>query len=168
MIKVGTITGREITTNIDGSQLAMMLQVEITSPEDIQTVEVIGHAGEDSNPPDGSTVIIVRVGNAWKIAVAVGDGIAPDASLTPGEKKIYSSDGGVIKSFITWLKDKLVLSGDVVEINGNADFAMRFNALDTALQTMLTSLNADIVTAGGSGSTTLDITPAKVDTVKLP
>jgi phage gp45-like len=168
MIKVGTVTGREIRPNIDGSKDVLLLQVEITDPEDIQTVEVIGHAGEDSNPPDGSTVLIVKVGNAWKLAPAVNDGIEPDASLTPGEKKVYSSDGGTIKSFIKWLKNKLVLSGDVIEVNGSADFAVRLNALNTALQTMLTSLNADIVTAGGSGTTTLDISGAKVDTVKLP
>jgi len=168
MIKVGTVTGREIKPNIDGTQDVMILQVEITDPEDIQTVEVIANAGEDNNPPDDSTVVIARVGDAWKIAVAINDGITPDDSLTPGEKKIYSSDGGIIKSFITWLKNKLVLRGDVIEVNGNADFAVRFNALETALQTMLTSLNADIVSAGGSGSTTLDISGAKVDTVKLP
>ncbi len=177
MIKVGTVTGREITTNIDGTQLAMMLQVEITSPEDIQTVEVIGRAGENSNPPDGSTVVIVKIGNAWKIAVAVDDGIAPDASLTPGEKKVYSSDGGVIKSFITWLKTKLVLSGEVIEINGNTDFAVRYIALEAAFTALKAEIDAHVhsgVTSGlsNTGIPTVPLatvlTPAKVTTVKLP
>jgi phage gp45-like len=137
-----------------------MLQVEITDSDDIQTVELRNQYGEDNNPVNGSQVLIVDIGSAFKMAIAVKDGITP--SMNPGEKKIYSVSGAAIAAFIDFL------ASGIININGSVDFAVRFNALNTALQTMLTRLNADIVSAGGSGTTTLDLSGAKVDTVKLP
>lgn len=161
MTRTGKITGRTITTNRDGTNLRVMLQVQMTNPDDIQTVEYVSLPGQDENPIDGSRVYILEVGDSYKIAFAVDDGQAP--GMATGEKRVYSvSDAGAVQAFI-----KLLKTG-IIEINGDADFAVRFNALDTALQLMLTALNADIVTAGGAGSTTLDISGAKVDEVKLP
>lgn len=159
-IRIGTVTGREVKKNRDGSNDRLMLQVEITDSDDIQTVELRNTSGEDNNPVNGLQVLILDVGSAFKLAIATDDGITP--SMLPGEKKIYSIDAGTISAFINFFL------GGIIEINGNADFAVRFNALNTALQTMLTSLNADIVSAGGSGNTTLDLSAAKVNDVKLP
>ena len=160
MVRTGTITGRTITTNRDGQNDRVMLQVQMTNPDDIQTVEYVGLPGQDENPINGSRVYIIEVGDSYKIGIAVDDGIAP--GMDTGEKRLYSlSDAGAIQAFI-----KLLKTG-IIEVNGNADFAVRFNALNTALQSMLTALNADIVSAGGSGGTTLDISGAKVDEVKL-
>ena len=160
MNRIGKVTGREVIENRDGQNSRLMLQVEITDSDDIQTVELRNQYGEDNNPVNGSQVLIVDIGSAFKMAIAAEDGITP--SMNPGEKKIYSVSGIAIAAFIDFLE-----SG-ILNINGSVDFAVRFDALNTALQTMLTSLNADIVSAGGSGSTTLDISGAKVDTVKLP
>ena len=170
-----------------------MLQVEITDPEDIQTVELISQDGEDTNPPDGSKVVIISVGKAWKIAVAINDGIEPDANQVPGEKKIYSSDGGVIKAFIQLLKTgamiisgtllqilgstKIELTAPIIEINGSADFAVSFNDLQTAFNALKAEFDAHIHSGVLAGPATTgvptipsaaDITPAKVTTVKLP
>lgn len=160
MVKTGTITGREVTTNRDGTNPRLMLQVQMSSPDDIQTVEYVPLPGTDANPINGSRVFILPIANSYLIAFGVDDGVTP--AMDTGEKRLYSvNDDGVIQAFI-----KLLKSG-IIEVNGNADFAIRFNAMDTALQTMLTALNADIVAAGGAGSTTLDISGAKVDEVKL-
>lgn len=63
-------------------------------------------------------------------------------------------------------------NGTVLEINGNSDFAVGYTALNTALQTFITDLNAKLVTAlSAAGSswpgTSLDISGSKVDSVKL-
>ncbi len=161
IVRTGTITGRTITTNRDGENQRVMLQVQMTNADDIQTVEYVSLPGQDENPINGTRVYIIEIGESYKIAIAADDGVTP--AMATGEKRLYSvSDAGDIQAFI-----KLLKTG-IIEINGDADFAVRFNALDTALQAMLTALNADIVTAGGAGSTTLDISGAKVDEVKLP
>lgn len=193
MQQIGRVTGREIVANRDGTKQSLMLQVEITDPEDIQTVELISQDGEDTNPVDNSRVVIIPIGQAYKIAIAVDDGIEPDSTQVPGEKKIYSSDGGVIKAFIQWLKTgamiisgtllqilgstKIEITAPVIEINGNADFAVRYTALETAFQAFQTEYDLHVhsgVLAGPANSgvptvpSAADITPAKVATVKLP
>jgi hypothetical protein len=133
----------------------------MTSPDDIQTVELVTPPGYDANPIDGSLVYIQTIGESYKIGYAVNDGITP--TLATGETGMHSlNDAGAIQAFI-----KLLKTG-IIEINGNADFAVRFTALNSALQSMLTDLNNDIISAGGTGGTTLDISGAKVDEVKLP
>ena len=161
MVKTGTITGREVTTNRDGTTQRLMLQVQMSNPDDIQTVEYVPLPGTDANPINGAKVFILEVGPGYLIAIGADDGVTPSAAT--GEKFLYSVDSdGVVQALL-----KLLKSG-IIEVNGNTDFAIRFNALDTALQSMLTALNLDIVAAGGAGSTTLDISGAKVDEVKLP
>jgi hypothetical protein len=65
-----------------------MVQVEITDTKDIQDVEIVTQAGEDSSPPDGSDVVIIDISSAFRIAVAADDGIEP--TVEAGEKEIYS------------------------------------------------------------------------------
>ncbi len=192
-MQIGRIVGREIKKNRDGIKTSLLLQVEISSPKDIQTVELISQDGEDTNPVDNSRVVIIPIGQAYKIAIAVNDGIAPDPTQVPGEKKIYSSDGGAIKAFIQWLKTgamilsgtllqmlgstKIEITAPVIEINGNADFAVSFNDLAIAFIAFQTEFDAHIHSGilagpGTTGTPTVpsvaDITPAKVSTVKLP
>ncbi len=165
---IGQVIGREIKKNRDGSSDKLLLTVEITETDDIQTVELMRQAGEDTNPPDGSKVLILSVGDAWKIAVASDDGIVP--SVNPGEKKLYSTNSGAIQAFINLLAD------GTIEINGSTDFAVRFTALETAFNQLKSDLNSHVhsgVTAGGASTmmpttpSTADITPAKVEEVKL-
>jgi hypothetical protein len=189
-IFTGKVRGRELSKNKDGIANKILLQVEITSPDDIQTVEWINHDGEDSSPPDNSLVVVVAVSPGYKIAVACDDGILAESS--PGEKILYSqlngkkrtsvvlktdgsvlidtkdTDGSQVSKIKIDASGEISLNGSALNLNGSADFAVRFSALNIALQTMLTSLNADIVSAGGSGSTVLDISLAKAESVKLP
>lgn len=160
----GIVTGWELGQNKNGTKIVVLLQVRITDKQDIQTVEYMNPAGEDSIPPVNSRVLILKVGHAWKIAIAASDSI--DADMDEGEKKLYSQASGVITAFI-----KLLNTG-IIELNGNADFAVRYNALNTALQAFITDLNTKLVTAftgvGGTWpGTSMDISGAKVEEVKV-
>ncbi len=190
---IGRVVGREFKKIRDGTKTSLLLQVEISTPDDIQTVELISLDGEDTNPVDDSRVVIFPIGQAYKIAVAVDDGIDPDPTQVPGEKKIYSSDGGAIKAFIQWLKTgamiisgsllqmlgstKIEITAPVIEINGNADFAVSFNDLEAAFIALKLEFDTHkhsgvLAGAVSTGVPTIpsviDITPAKVASVKLP
>lgn len=160
MTRIGTVTGRTVTRNRDSATDRLMLQVQLTNADDIQTVEYVPMPGTDANPINGTRVYIFEVSASYKIAIGAVPTVTPSSDT--GENFLLSTDdSGVVQALI-----KLLKTG-IIEINGNADFAIRFNALDTALQSMLTALNADIAVAGGAGNTTLDISAAKVDEVKL-
>jgi len=123
MIRTGIVTGREFKKNRDSGNDRLLLQVQITDADDVHTVEYMSPPGEDSNPPDGSKVLIIDVGRAYKVAIAADDNISP--SMAGGEKKLYSTSEGAIAAFINFLQ-----SGSV-EINGKNDFAVRYNELET-------------------------------------
>lgn len=163
---IGTVTGFEIGPNRDGTKDVLKLQVQIADPDDIQTIEYMSSTGDDTIPPIGSIVTILSAGSAWKIAIASSDNISP--SMSEGERKIYSSDGGVIKAFINFL------STGILELNGNADFAVRFNALDAQITILNTKFDSHVhpdPVSGITGAPTvalgLDISGAKVDEVKI-
>jgi phage gp45-like len=176
MIRTGIVTGRELKKNRDSGNDRLLLQVQITDADDIHTVEYMSPPGEDSNPPNGTKVLIVDVGRAYKVAIAADDNISP--SMAEGEKKLYSISSGTIAAFINFLQ-----SG-IVEINGNNDFAVRFNELETGFNQFRTDFNNFVtifnahtqVVSGGVAQipavpgvqTTADISAAKVNEVKLP
>ena len=178
-MRTGIVTGREFKKNRDGVNVRLMLQVQVTDSDDIQTVEYMAFPGEDSNPPDGSKVLIADVGLAYKIAIAADDNVEP--SMLEGEKKLYSIDAGAISAFIN------LLQGGIIELNGNSDFAVRFNALKTAFDELRADFNSFItifnthlhggVTAGGANtaiptalgtSSAADMSGAKIDEIKVP
>lgn len=105
----GKIVGSSIGKNRDGTKNTRLLDVEITDPADIQTVELIGRSGAENNPPVGGRVIIAQVGSAWKIAIADDDGVEPSAGV--GEKFLYSTDtaGTQVKAAIKLFNDGKIL-----------------------------------------------------------
>lgn len=176
-MKIGIVKGREFKANRDGQNIRLMLQVEITDSNDIHTVEFMSSAGVDTNPANGSKVLIVDVGSAYKIAIAADDNIEP--SSEEGGNGIYSVSSGAIAAFIN------LLSGGTIEINGNNDFAIRFNEMKTAFDELKADLNTFIGVYNGhnhptapsgpvsppsapGSSSTADMSGAKVDEVKLP
>lgn len=165
MVRTGIITGREVTTNRDGTNQRVMLQVQMSNPDDIQTVEYVNLPGQDENPINGSRVYIIEVGSSYKIGIAVDDGVDPWGD--PGEKRVYSTDdSGAIQAFINLLKT------GIIEVNGNVDFAVRFDALEARMQILVTAINAAFATkingSGAAGGLVLDLSSAKVAEVKLP
>lgn len=179
MIRTGIVTGREFKKNRDGGNDRLLLQVQITDADDVHTVEYMASSGEDSNPPDGTKVLIIDAGRAYKIAIAADDNIEP--SMQEGEKKLYSISGGTIAAFINFLQT------GTIEINGNNDFAVRFNELESGFNEFKTDFNQLVNDYTGHGhfgvqsgtsstgvadtpgtETTADISAAKVEEVKLP
>lgn len=197
-LQIGKITGYEIKKNRDGENNVLLLQVEVSDPDDIQTIEFYQAAGQDSNPPTDSLVAFLAAGNAWKIALGANDGIVPEKE--PGEYKIYSSASGVIKAFFELLKTGLArlsatiieilspetikiestgiteINGSSVNINGNSDNAVRFSELEIAFNQLKNDFDQHFHSGVQSGNSTTpppiastaDITGAKVDEVKLP
>lgn len=139
--------------------------VESRIQERIQTL-LFGSSGDDSPPLPEDRVLLIRIeGTGNNIVSGV---ICESQGAEPGEKKLYSRDDDGVVQATVYLK-----SDGTIEINGNADFAVAYTDLNTALQTFITDLNAKLVTAltavGGSWpGTSIDISGSKIDEVKLP
>lgn len=124
---IGTVTGSEVKENRDADTKSLLLICELSQEGDDQTVERYGQAGEDYNPPLDSTVIVLKAGKSWKIAVACDDGI--ESVTEPGERQLYSSDGGAKKATVFFKKNGVLQLQDEL---GTADFAVRFLELEAA------------------------------------
>lgn len=135
----GIVTGFEIAKNRNGANSVVLLQVRISDQNDIQTVELMTPPGDDSIPPIGSRVKIFDAGQAWKIAIADQDSITP--TVDAGEKKIYSQSGGSEAAYI------YLRSDGVAEVNGNAKSAVSFQDLATAINSLISSIDAAIAGA---------------------
>jgi hypothetical protein len=160
----GNVTGQEIKPNMGAENPRRLLQVQVTDDQDVQTVELFGPSGEDTAPVNGSRVIILQIGNAWKIAIGVDDGVTPTADS--GEKILYAINNGAIAA-------KIHLKADgKVDLNGGTKSAVSYAALNTALQGLVTAINAALATKqdapGSPGSLTLDLSAAESATVRLP
>ena len=162
-MQVGTVRGREIKANRNGGDDVLLLQVEVSDADDMQTVELMTHAGDESSPEDGARVLLVQVGPAWVVAIAADDLIPP--GIAAGERRVYSQEGGSRKASIYWCTD------GQLELNGTGDYAVRFNALETAFNQLKAEFNAHAGHFAGDlqpTPSTADISGAKVDTVELP
>lgn len=174
----GEIISSSIGKNRDGNTDVRLFKTQFLEDEDSQTVQQYQIAGFESRAPDGAKIIVADLGGgSYKISIAEDDGVLVD-DLETGEAIAYSIDSGAIQAFIKFLKT------GVLHINGDADFAVRFNELQTAFDQLKSDLNSFISVYNGHTQTvsggvaaapaaqgtpsTADITPAKVDTVKLP
>lgn len=130
-----------------------------------QTAQVYGQAGFISNPAKDVKGIRFRIGSLDIIIGAFNYKIPlPD---NPGDSKVYSTDADGNEAATI----KLLADG-TIEINGNNDNAVSWDDLNTALQGLVTAINANFGTkldgAGTPGTLTLSLTSSKVDEVKLP
>lgn len=172
----GIVKGFELKKNRDAEKKTIILQVELSDFDDVQSVELINAAGQDYNPPNGSQVIVLDLGNAWKVAIASDDGVESEAD--PGDHEIYSTDAAG-ETKIAFVKCTRNGALPITKINGDADFAVRFNELKTAFDQLLADHDAhthNVPITGPAGTTastpplvgsTADIDPAKVDDLKL-
>lgn len=136
-MELGTVTSSEIIENKDDESKTLLLQVSISDDDDVQTAELLTTSGEDTRPIDGGAVaFILSIGEAYKLAIAMDDGIEP--TVEKGEKEFYSIDPltGLKKSFLKFLND-----GNI-QINGKNDNAVRFAELETAFNLLRTEFNA--------------------------
>lgn len=182
-VHLGTIVGSEINTNLDGESNTRILSVELSSAEDVQSIEHICQNGEQTNPLDDATVVILEINKAWKIAIAVKDLVEPDATLERGEKIIYSLDSS------NNIKAKIYLKNDgTLVLNDGTDWAIQFTEMKSAFDQLVSDFNSLVsifnahvhtssCTAGGTptlvsttsgSSSTADMSNAKVESVQVP
>lgn len=89
--RVGIVTGRHTEVNREsGGPAVRLLQVQITDHEDVQTVQLVGQAGEEVNPPNGSLVLLLPAGQGFKLAAGTDDGVVPIMAV--GGKRLYAVD----------------------------------------------------------------------------
>lgn len=130
----------------------------------IQSI-LYGSSGDDSPPlPEDRVLLIPIDGSGNHVVIGI---ISSSQGADPGERILYSRDSnGNVQSTIKLLGD------GTIEINGNADNAVSWTDLNTALQTLVTAINSTFATkldgGGAVGTLTLNLTNAKVNEVKLP
>lgn len=136
-LRVGIITGRQTAVNREsGGPAVRLLQVQITDNEDVQTVQLVGQAGEEVNPVNGSLVLILPGGQAFKLSAGTDDGIVPIMAV--GGKRLYAvnpADHTVICDIQLKPDGTIALAGPVASLtlspdgtvladNGAASFTM--------------------------------------------
>ena len=89
-VDIGTVKGYEVAPNKDGDDNVLLLQVEFTNPDDLQTVEWFRSSGVDSVPQTESRVIVVDLADDYRVAIALDDGSEP--TVSEGERELYSYD----------------------------------------------------------------------------
>ena len=136
----GKVKGFEVKKNRNGTQNVLMLQCEISGPEDLQSVEYMSNAGDNTIPVIGSTVAILIAGPSWKIAVAVSDGSEFDNSLVEGDRLLYSKDRAAI--YKIGADGKHYFNDGSIEAARNGD----------AVQVTIPALTFIVSVSGGSGS----------------
>jgi phage gp45-like len=118
-VRLGIVTGRTIAENQSlGGPPVRLLQVMLTDESDVQTVQLVGQTGEESNPPNGSLVVVLAAGESFKLAVASDEGVVPDLAI--GGKRLFAVDdeGAVIAQV------RLDPDGLVTVSNNAASFTM--------------------------------------------
>lgn len=134
-MKIGRVISSEIAKNRDGEKNVLLLQVEISDPDDIQTVEYLQAAGVDYRPRPNTTVLVIGLGSAWQVAIAADDGIEPSAAA--GEYEIYASTSGGAKG------GKLkCYPGGTVEAGAGVDWVAMAGKVLTELQAIKSHLDA--------------------------
>jgi len=125
--------------------------------------------GIDSSPIKDMTAIYSNTSNDAE-SVILGY-INNNQIAEQGETRLFSLDSsGVLKAFIHLKKD------GVIELNGDSNFMVKYNELESALNTLATNINTEntkisvaIGALGGSYVQTpisINITPAKNTTIK--
>lgn len=165
-VHLGTVVGSEIKKNIDGENNTRILKCEVSSSDDVQQIELIQQDGEQNNPLDDATVIILEITKSWKIAVAIKDFVEPDATLGRGEKKIYSLDSNnTIQACMRFKNDGTLI------LNEGTDWAVQYTALKSAFDQLKSDLNVMIsewntfASSYVPGSPTVTGLPESVDEV---
>lgn len=149
-----------------------------------ETADYVSPGGFDFNPPSGMKPIFAKTENSNE-PICIGYLLKNALSdLAEGDAAMFSTNGKDIYAFI-----KSRVDGNI-EINGNEDFAVRYNKLKEEYDktkdvndTILSIINGAPIAEPGNGSPsafqaalaaalsgkqTGDIAASKVDNVKLP
>jgi len=133
-------------------------------------------SGDDSPPlPEDRVFIIEKEGTGRYCIIGV---LVQSQGAEPGEKKLFSRDeNGELKSLIYLKKD------GIIELNGNADFAVRFSELESGFNQLksdhnnfLLHVHSGVTTGPGvSGpatppatQSTASVAGSKIEDIKVP
>lgn len=134
-----------------------------------KTADLIAPFGDDSCPAQGADVVYLETSNDNEPVIV---GVLNTGLMAgPGEKRLFSKKADGTISFYTWHRNN-----GTYELGGTVDNAVRYAALNVALQAEVIKINAELVkissaiaVAGGVYTPTpisLDITPAKINEIK--
>ncbi len=158
------------------------IKVQRLGKSDIQTPFQGNPAGIDSQPIPGLKAIHAETGEKGE-PVIIGY-INEELLAEDGEIRVFSLDSnGALKAYL------MAKADGILEVNGNADFMVRYSALETAYDQLKDDFDNFVstynththpvpgITAGGASTvasvttstgnpSTGDITPSKIDNVK--
>lgn len=136
---------------------------------DVQTALGVAPYGIDSNPI--KDMIAVYAPTTDKGSAVIVGYINKNSLAQPGELRFFSTDSNGGEKFYTWLKND-----GTFELNGNINNLVRYNQLNQELQTLISTLNAQllaistgIATGGGTytpATLSLNINGAKTPNIK--
>ena len=144
---------------------AVVVQVAAEAGEERQ-VELYHSPGIASAPTKGDRIITIPIGrSAFRIAIGTHN-YRVEIDAGEGETIVYSTNasGSTVQASI-----KLGTDGNI-EINGGSKRLVTYGELNTALQLMVTAINAGLaakVDGGGTpGAVALDISAAQTTSVR--
>lgn len=175
---IGTIKSTSLEENQGSAKKFIMLEVEESEGDDLQDVQLVSMSGQKSRPEPGERVYILNFGGGLKIGICVEDNI--ETNIAEGERDYYATDGGERKAALTLKKN-----GHAV-INDGEDWAVRYSELESKFNELRDFVNnfitgvynlhnhptapagpVSVPNSLGTGST-VDISQAKIDTVRVP
>lgn len=157
-LSAGMVVGRTTARNKDGNLPVRILQVMITDLNDVQNVQLVGQAGEECNPPDGSLVLVNACGQAFKLSAGTADTIEP--VLAVGGKRIYSTNA---ENDTVMAECRLDPDGKIAVSNVNATVTIMPNGLLTVENAHASiTIAADGTVTVDSGAKETHITASKV------
>lgn len=167
---------KTLSTRVDdyGKRVVKFLRL---GKNDVQEKAIASIPGIDANPIKDMRAVMIPTQMLGK-EVIVGF-LVKNQESEPGEIRVFSVDDDGAEQIAIYLK-----KNGTIEIGGNGDFAVRFNALETGFNALKTQLNTFMTVYNAhthldpvSGSTgapsatgvaaTASISAAKVDEVKL-
>jgi len=158
-----------ISTELDKQQ-KRLIKVLRFGKKDVQTPFQSLPFGVDSNPVKDMVAVYGETTSKGE-SVIIGY-LQKNQLAEKGETRIFSVDSnGNLKAY-AWFK----ANGDI-HFNGNADNAVRYTALNTALQNEVTALNAEFVKIAAAinaiipglytpATITLNISASKINDIK--
>lgn len=197
--KIFLLIGRAILTAVNNdSTTVQKLRLTLLSGEVASDVERLQEYGLETYPLSASSEALVLFLNGNRnhgVAITVHDRSNRPSDLSSGDVKLYdyrgnfihlSSDGIRIEdsrgNFVETTSTGVSIedlngvtiktNNSKVELNGSDDNAVSWTDLNTALQTLVSSINTALGTkqdfVGTPGALSLDLSSAKIASIKVP
>lgn len=123
MIDIGIVRKSSIGKGYRSEKDAILLDVEMSDPRDIQSVEYLFAQGNCAIPVVGDTVLIHEVWPEYKVATASNFGVV--TAIKEGERSVFAVKDGEVAAVIDFLS-----SGELV-LNQGEDYAVMYGGLQS-------------------------------------